>query len=357
MNTHDVVTRKSTVAAESVSALAGNSAITLAGLEGLTKAAERGMQRSAVDVGEVSEDLAKLSAPPGEQEDENEDEEKDEDAAQAAPAGSFGGLFSDLGETLTAMAEGAVLQAIRRIAEATDLHLDNAVGRLQGEALGQPLEPFGVLASPQTAAVIGRDRAVVFGDQVAALAAEDSAYVVGGRAAMLKSPGDVEVAAGQEMRLSAVKDADISANTVRMVGGHYPEHEAPILDEHTSVGIMGRHDIKLVSSEHCILQCAEKNFIATAHTGDMRLKAKQQVSIVGGSILGSAGHISLSSGDKIAVEAAGDMTVESGGTLSVKAADIELEAATVTIKAGTITLEGLTLVDGDLMVSGAIHGG
>jgi len=356
-NTHNIVTRKSTVAAESVSALAGNSAITLAGLEGLTKAAERGMQRGAVDIGEVSEDLAKLSAPPGEQEDE--DEQKDEDDAQAALAGPAGGLFSGLGETLTAMAEGAVLQAIRRIAEATDLHLDSSVGRLQGEALGQPLEPFGVLASPQTAAVIGRDKAVVFGDQVAAVAAEDSAYVVGGKAAMLKSPGDVEVAAGQEMKLSAVKDADISANTVRMVGGHYPEHEAPPLDEHTSVGIMGRYDIKLVSSEHCILQCAEKNFVATAHTGDMRLAAKQQVRVVGGSITGSAGYIGLSSGGDIEASATADITVDAGADITISAGgDIAITAGgTVTISGASIILKGPTCIEGDLVVTGSVEGG
>jgi len=355
-NTHNVVTRKSTVAAESVSALAGNSAITLAGLEGLTKAAERGMQRGAVDVGEVSEDLAKLSAPPGEQEDE--DEERNEDAAQAAPAGSFGGLFSGLGETLTAMAEGAVLQAIRRIAEATDLHLDNAVGRLQGEALGQPLEPFGVLASPQTAAVIGRDKAIVFGDHVAALAAEDSAYVVGGKAAMLKSPGRAEVAA-PEVKLSATEDVDISANTVRMVGGHYPEHEAPILGEHTSVGIMGRYDIKLVSDEHCILQCAEKNFVATAHTGDMHLKAKQQISVVGGSISGSAGYIGLSSGGDIEASATADITVDAGADITISAGgDIAITAGgVVTISAASIVLKGPTCVEGDLVVTGSVEGG
>ena len=196
------------------------------------------------------------------------------------------------------------------------------------------------------------------GDRTAALSSFDTASVVGAKTALLKSPGTVEIAGAETIRATTAGDFDVAAKLVRIVGGYYPEAEAPPLDEATSIGVMARRDLRFMSIEHCIVLCAKKNLLATAHAGDARIKAKKMVAITGGSIVGSAGTVTFTSSGDTEVRADGNVKVVAGGNVSVEAGgDVTVVGATVTVQAGSITLDGPTTVNGDLTVAGAIHGG
>src|SRR5205814_2021413 len=142
-----------------------------------------------------------------------------------------------------------------------------------------------IIAADRTAALIGRELGVVFGDRVAALSSRDTASVMGGKVAQLKSPEEVEIAAGKEIKVTSPGTIDAQAALVRVVAGYYPAAEAPPLEEGTTIGVMSRRDLRMISVEDCILICAKKNLIGTAHTGDIRLTAKKTASISAGSIL------------------------------------------------------------------------
>ena len=125
---------------------------------------------------------------------------------------------------------------------------------------------------------------------------------------------------------------------MRVVGGYYPEASAPSLDDGTSVGIMSRHDFRLTSVEDCILVCANKNLIGSAHTGDIRLTAKEATTITAAGI-----HLSATT-----------VTIDSENT-TIKASDtVEIEAQTVIIKAPSILLDGSVTITGDLTVCGKL---
>src|SRR4029078_12066481 len=97
---------------------------------------------------------------------------------------------------------------------------------------------------------------------------------------------------------------------------------------------MSRKDLLFMSVEDCILICAKKNVIGTAHTGDMRLKAKKTISMNAGSIYRGGGNIKVKSSDKIELEADGNIEGKSG-------ADITLEASgNVVIQGATVTITG-----------------
>ena len=350
------VTNRKTLMADSAASLLGRSVVFAAGTPSLTAAAKRGIEQpGAVSPEDVYHDLSRLSAPP-ESRAAAGPEEQTEDRAAGGPGG--GALWSAIAANVTEATQSAMNELVRAVASTTDSGLDSAIGRLQGEPLGQPMDPSAVLAAERTAALVGREMGVVFGDRVAAVSSFHTASVMGKEMAFLKSPGSVEVAAGREAKVTTAGPLDIEARLVRLVGGYYPEAEAPPLDEGTSIGVMSRKDLRLLSVEDCILLCAKKNLIGAAHTGDMKLSAKNTMSLKAGGLTASAGSITLSSGDTIKVDANGDITVKSGGNVTVEAAgDVVVKGATVTVEAGSITLSGPVLVDGDLTVSGALNGG
>jgi uncharacterized protein (DUF2345 family) len=307
------------------SALMGDSAVVLAGIGGLLPAVDSGMQKlGAVNAqrSAMQKDLRRMAEPPGARsEDEDEDPPPNVEPQEGMRMGA--GLWSDLTRDLAASAQDAAMKAVSVMARCTDDNLDQSIGRLQGEPMGEPLRPSVVLGSPITATLFGRERAMVFGDRVAALSSHDTASVVGNRVALLKSPGAVEIAGGKETKVTSAGDLDLSANTIRVVGGYYPAQEAPPLDEQTSVGVMARHEMRLVSIEDCILACAKKNVIATAHTGDMKLTAKKEIAIQGGSISCSGGHVAITSGKDILIKADGTITIQ--GAKIVLKGDVTVE--------------------------------
>lgn len=342
-----------TVFTGSSTTLVGQSAVVTAGLPSVFAAAERGLdQPSAISLDALGRDLGALALAPEKRSEQTAAPEEGESDA------SGGGLWSALGGRLREAAEAAAFEAVRAAARATDGGLQRATGRTSGQALGEPTEPGAVLVAERTGALVGRDVALVYGDRAASLSSFDTASVSGEALAQLKSPAVVEVAGGQATRLTSAGELDAEAALVRVVGGYYPEAEAPPLDAGTSIGVMSRRDLRLLSVEDCILVCAQKNVISTAHTGDMRLRAKKTMSLTAGGITGSAGTITLSSSGNTEVKADGDITVSAGGNVALEAGgDLVITAATVTIEAGTIKLVGDVIVDGNLTVNGQIQGG
>src|SRR5262249_31266730 len=150
---------------------------------------------------------------------------------------------------------------VRAAAYTTDTGVDRALGRTQGEPVGQPLEPAATVAAARTASLVGREAVLAFGDRVAALSSYHTASVMGREVAQLKSPKSVEMAGGKEAKVTSAGTLDIEAKLMRLVGGYYPEAEAPPLDEGTTIGVMSRKDLRFISVEDCILVCAKKNII------------------------------------------------------------------------------------------------
>jgi len=353
---HNEATRSKVTMAEHATTLLGDSAFLLAGIDGLRAACERGIEEpGAVHVGDVLADLGRLAKPPQEEEDEDDEaaasDESEGSGGDGASEGSGGGgMWSALGSALSQSAESTMMDALRAMAEASDDGLARANGREQGQPLGQPVKPGAFIGSPLTSALFSRDRAMVYGDRVAALSSHDTASVMGEQMTELKSPTKVEVAAGERIDVSTPGVLDLAAGTIRAVAGYYPEYEPPPLGEGTSIGVMAREDIKVMSIEHCILVCAHKNLIASAHTGDMRLTAENTVAIKGAKITGEADQVIVSAGGvsvgagTITMEASGDVTIKAGGTITLEAPDVIVDGnLTVT---GTTTLEGkLTELD------------
>ncbi|MCC6524499.1 MAG: type VI secretion system tip protein VgrG [Polyangiaceae bacterium] len=368
LSCNEATTRKTTIA-DSATTVLGRAAVLIAGAPAVTAACRRGIdQPAALRLGDVGKDLQRLSLSPEDWASAAEEgaEEPPPAADGDAESAGGGGLWSATASSLSSSADAAALEAVRGAARATDRALGDATGRTQGEPLGDPLEPAALLASTHTAAVLGRDTALVWGDRVAALSSYDSASVVGRNHAELKSPGTVEVAAGVDVLVSAKGDLDMEAHTVRVVGGYYPDAESPPLDEETSVGILARRDLRLKSMEHCIQLCAHKNLIASAHTGDVRITAAGVAAIRSGSVTCGTGDVTVDASGDVSVTAGGDLAVDAAGTVGVSAGgDATIEAGgTITIKGGTVVIEGGSIalrgpvtVEGDLTVCGAINGG
>lgn len=350
-------TARKTLVADTSTSLLGRSVVLAAGVPGVTAASRRGLERpSALAPGELTRGLDRLAAPPDKR---AEPDERAGDDEEAQPADvPYSGTWSDVGADVSERTQVAMSDLVRAVAAATDDGLDRAQGRAQGEPLGAPLEPSAIVGADRTAALVGREVGVVFGDRVAALSSHDTASVMGREKALLKSPGEVEVAAGKEVKITSAGTVDAQAALLRLVAGYYPAAEAPALDEGTTIGVMSRRDLRLISVEDCILVCAKKNLVGSAHTGDVKLTAKKTVAISGGSIVGSAGSIRLRASDTIDIDADGNITVTSAANIGVEAAgDVLIKGASVTIEGGSITLKGPTTVEGDLTVTGSLNGG
>jgi type VI secretion system VgrG family protein len=341
---HNVATDRQTLLARDAATLAGNNALLLAGIGGLSQAAERGFETpSSLFSQDLAKGLTRLATPPGaELPEAPEDADSSAEGGEAEkPAerseGGMGGLWSEVGRRAGDTADGAAFDAVRTLAESSDQALSRAGGKSSGERLGSPLGPAALVGAPRTAALFGRDTAFVYGDRAAALSSDDTAMVVGSRMAELKSPGRAEIAAGEEVLVTSSGTLSLEAALVRVAAGYYPDAPAPPLDDGTSLAMMSRRDLRVTSVEDCILLCAQKNIIGTAHEGDIRLTAKN-------SVLVRAGGIHMS---------AGTVTVDSKTTRIKATSKIEIEAPEILIK-GAITLDGPVTVTGNLKVLGEI---
>jgi type VI secretion system VgrG family protein len=360
LSNNEATTQKNLLA-RTVTSILGRSAIVTAGSVAVAEACERGIDDPAsVSIGKLGRDLEWLSTPPEQRVEQTPPSQTPQDAASDSLENpTSGGLWSDIGSTVTDIGEQAAVDLVRAAARTTDTGLDRAKGRVQGEPVGEPELPGTISAAEKTAALVGRDAGFVFGDRVAALSSYKTASVMGEEMAQLKSPHVVEIAGGEETWVTSAGTLDLQSKLVRVVGGYYPEAEAPPLDEGTSIGVMSRRDLRFISVEDCILVCAKKCIVATAHTGDIKMKAKRTISMAAGSIIDSAGTIkthsssetTIESDDVIAIEAASTVMIHSGGDVVIKG------DGSVTITAPDITLEGPVTIKGDLTVTGAINGG
>jgi hypothetical protein len=249
------------------------------------------------------------------------------------------------------------MQAISSLVGAAAAHLERSQGRLEGEPLVAPRGPSAILGSPGLSALFGRESALVFGDRAASLASEGTASVAGGTLAQLKSPGSVEMAGGKEAKITSAGAADMEASHVRIAGGYFPGGTAPRLRVSTTVGVVSRRELELVSTEDCVLVCAEKNVIVSAHEGSMELTAREHAAIIAGSVSVSSGPVGVTSSADVRVRADGCIEVEAAGDVCVKAAgSVKVEAAAVEVSGGTIALNGLVKIAGDLSVAGTVNG-
>jgi uncharacterized protein (DUF2345 family) len=340
---NNTVTDRQTTVARSSTTVLGERLVMLAGVRGIAEAANTAIERpGAASAERIAAGLHRLTRPP-------------------IPAGSTATperpamppivppaeaeLHSDAMARASERSEAAAIELVRTLTRTAETGLEAAMGRIQGEPLGEPTEPAAILGSDKLAALVGRENVLVSGDRTATLSSTHSTAVIGHQTTVLKSAGQVEVAGGRSVHVTSGGVVDVAAKTSRIVAGYYPEAEAPELDDGTSLGVMSRRDLRIHSVEDCILVCANKNLIGSAHEGDVRLHAKETVLLQGGSLQGSAGQIALNASE--------DVKVEAGGAIAVKAAaDVTIEGATVTISAGVIRLVGSVFVEGDLMCSG-----
>jgi hypothetical protein len=373
---NEVTARKVSLCGTST-ALAGDSAVLLAGVEGLLPAMEEGVRRiGAVErrCASIVEGLERLAEPPGgEGEDGGEGEgeggggEGEGEGGVLAGAARFVGarrgggagdrLWSDLAAHVDVRARRAAMQAVCALARAADAHLAGSAGRLAGAPLEPPEGPSAIVGSAETAALFGRRSAFVFGDHAAALASDDTASVVGGALSQLKSPIRVEVAGGEAARLTSAGAADVEADTVRVAGGYFPDRETPSFRPTTSVGVIALRELELVSGEDCVLVCAEKNVLLTAHRGSIELQAAQHASLAAGSVAVSAGPIRVTSTADIRVLSDGSIEVEAAGDVRVKAGGkVTVEGTSVEVSAESIALNAPVKILGDLSVGGTVNG-
>jgi len=172
----------------------------------------------------------------------------------------------------------------------------------------------------------------------------------------------VEIAGKDAVFVTTTGLLDVAAHQIRVVRGYYPEYEPPPLNEGTTIGLMARHDIHLVSVEHCILACAHKNVIATAHEGDMHLQAKKVMTARAGAIAASAGSVTVEAGSvdvhatgNITIKADGDITLDAAGMLTLKGGNVVVDGGTLRVVPNA-TMEGWLSVADDV-IAAAVKGG
>ena len=361
----NAATRQSTLLADGAAGVLGRYASTAVGSIAVTEATARGAETpTSFRLEDIALDLSVLAVRPEDREEALRDAEeqraanKEKREDEAADDGDELGLWSGLAAAVTELARTSLMKLARATAKTTDEAADDAKGRSQGEPLGQPLEPAALTGADHTAALIGRDTSFVFGDRAAAVSSFGSASVVGTRSAFVKSPGKVEVAAGERVDVTTAGTLDVAAGLARIVAGYYPNAEAPPLDPAVSLGIMSRKDLRIHSVEDCILICAKKHLVGSAHDGDVRLTAAKTVLLRGGAITGTAGPIKFKASETFIVEAADDILLGSDADILIEASgDVVIKGASVTIEAASITLKGNTTVEGDLTVTGNLIAG
>jgi hypothetical protein len=340
---NNTVTDRQTTIARSSTTVLGERLVMLAGVRGIAEAASPAIERpGAASAERIAAGLHRLTRPPIPAGSASVPE-RPAMPPIAPPAEAE--LHSDAMARASERSDAAAIELVRTLTRTAEAGLEAAMGRIQGEPLGEPTEPAAILGSDGLAALIGRENVLVSGDRTATLSSTHSATVVGHQTAVVKSAGEVEVAGGRSVHVTSGGVVDVAAKISRIVAGYYPEAEAPELDDGTSLGVMSRRDLRIHSVEDCILVCANKNLIGSAHEGDVRLHAKETVLLQGGSLQGSAGQVAFNASE--------DTKIEAGGAIAMKAAaDVTIEGATVTISAGVIRLVGSVFVEGDLMCSG-----
>ncbi len=222
----------------------------------------------------------------------------------------------------------------------------NSGGRVQGDALGVPGEPALIAASVRLAAVIGGDTALLRGDRVVAVSSAGTAAIEGDRMVLVKSAGEVEVAGRKGVTITTDSMLDVAAGSTQWVTGYDPGVDIPRLHDGTSFGLMARRDLRLLSAEDCVIVCAQKNLIGTAHDGDVRFHAGGSLSLRGADIRADASPAAFKVSGTMTIKADGDLTVEAGGGLTLKASSVSIEAA-------DIRCAGNVRIDGNLFVAGS----
>ena len=361
----NAATPRAVLLAESATEIVGRRAFVAAGSDAISKASENEMEKpTSFSVDDVTKDLKKLSIAPEQREAfleeqalEEQNQDDDDSEAEEPADEDTAGLWSGLAGAVSELARTSLNELVRAAAHTADVGLDDSKGRSQGQPLAEPQEPAVISAAEQTAALIGRDTGFVFGDRVASLASFDTASVMGAKVAQLKSPGEVEIAAGDRLNVTTGGTLDVAAHLVRVVGGYYPEAEAPPLDSAVTVGVMSKNDIRVTSVEDCITLCAKKHLIGSAHTGDVRWVAAHTVFLAGGNIFGTAGEIKFKASECFIVKAVDNILLGTDADcLVVAAGDIGMNAAGVVIEAGTIRIIGDVTIVGNLKVTGKING-
>jgi hypothetical protein len=345
---NNLVTNKKTVLADNSTSTVGNTAVMMAGIAGVTSAVTRGIERPAsIATGELRRALEKLSVSPDELA-ELRDDPGGEDSDLPSDGEALGsGLWSALASAVSSMTEEAAIRVVREMASAADKSLDDSIARHQGEANGTPITPATILGAEKTAALVSRDRTLVYGDRVATLGSYDTATVVGERTTQIESPGIVGIAGREGIQMSTPARFDVAGGQLQFVGGYYPEAQPEALPEGTSVGIMSRHDLHAVSVEDCILLCAKKNLIGTAHDGDVRITAGGTVAVEGASIVGTAGTITFESG--------GEMKLKAGDMITIDGADVLIKGDVVSIKASLLYVDAPdSIFTGNVKVNGTV---
>lgn len=341
----DSIMNRATSLARTLTTLVGDSAVLVAGLPALSDAegAIRGYDELSRRMGVVRSQLEFLSqhrepdsspAPPGE-------------IPGASPTPSHG-TFSGIGASLSEVANQTALDASVRLAKRAD---DDAAAS-QSRSSGQALQPVGaprlVLGALSNATVFARDTALFQADRAAVLSSDDTARVVGGRKVDIQSPEQVEIAAVRSVQLSSANYVDLHGKQLSLFAVEEPGKLQDPLTPEVSMALLAENELRLKSGSAAVRACAEKDFVIHSHQENVRIVAARTVHATGGSIVGSAGKISL--------ESSGDIEVESSGDTTLKAANVTIEASSVTIRAGKITLEGDVVVTGSLDVGGKING-
>ncbi|MEM6788176.1 MAG: type VI secretion system tip protein TssI/VgrG [Myxococcota bacterium] len=341
--THSVASQHHTTLTGTNVTLATGHAVTLAGLADAHPRALDTWQSGAMQEG-----LAALGQLPSDDDDADDPsypgldngpagEDEGDDVGSAA-RDALAGLWSAMGATARETAVATAFDAIGTLAGATDDALDDALPRAQGDRLGAPMGPIAAVGSPGTSSLFGRDTALVYGDRVAAVSSRGTAVLVGESDAEVLSHGRVEIAGATTTLVTSGGELSQEANTVRIVGGFYPDAVAENLDDTTSVGILSRQDLRLRSTQDCILVCAQKNLVATAHEGEVRLEAAETMRLSAASLEGYAGYVRLEAED-VSIQADNEFLVE---------------ASTVIVRASSITLDGNVTVTGNLSVGGKL---
>lgn len=342
----DSIMSRATSLTRTLTTLVGDSAVLVAGLPALadTEGAIRGYEELSRRMGVVRSQLDFLSQ--AREPDASPRPPEGGDETGAAPSH---GTFSGIGASLSDGANQMALDASERLAKRAD---EDAVAS-QSRSSGQALQPVGgprlVLGALSNATVFARDTALVHADRAAVLASDDTARVVGARKVDIQSPEQVEIAAVRSVQVSSANYVDLYGKQLSLFAVEEPGKLQDPLTPEVSMALLAEKELRLKSGTAAIRACAEKDFVIHSHQENVRIVAKRTVHATGGSIVGSAGKITLTSSGDIAVESAGDTTL--------KADNVIVEASSVTIHAGKITLDGNVIVTGSLDVGGKINQG
>jgi type VI secretion system VgrG family protein len=353
--------------------LSGQSAVALAGFPSLSEACAQSLPSLSGMQGAQSsleEELEALTTSPEDSEEDDEDDDDGEDDSDDEQAdsdeeqddtGGYGaheptwfndGLWSGYSSKTAQLARNAALEALRDMAERCDEDSSQSSRRSSGNIVGSPVEPLAASGSKKTAALFGRRSAHVFGERAAALSSNHTAQIVGAKYAQILSPATTEISGAEQTLVTSGAMVDVSAPQITITGGYHPEQEAPPLPEDTSIGVMARGELHLVSVEDCILSCAQKNWVAAAHEGSMKLSAKKTIELEAESYIQHATSSEVYvenryviEGEFLILDGKSGLTLQSKGEVTIKAPRVRIDSESVEIT-GSLSVGGRLTVAG-----------